>query len=54
MKQVCNKLNAKKVVLIRGLLIAAAAALIVVGIIMGEHRVVLQKAVSVCFECIGI
>ena len=34
--------------------VTAAAALIIVGICLSEYGVVLQKAVVVCLECIGI
>ena len=54
MKQAENKACRKNIIFIRCLLIAAAVAVIAVGVIMGEHSVVLQKAVSICFECIGI
>ena len=35
-------------------LLAAAVALIGLGIYTGEPEQVAQKAVSVCFECIGV
>lgn len=38
----------------RGLLLAAAAGLMVLGLAEGEALVVLQKAVKICLECIGI
>lgn len=28
--------------------------LIVAGIIAGEHQVVLEKAIRICMECVGI
>ena len=31
-----------------------AAALIVVGVCRGEVQTVAQKAVNICFECIGL
>jgi ferredoxin len=36
------------------LLLAAAIALIFVGVHIGEVRVVLAKATNICMECIGI
>ena len=35
-------------------LIALAAALMAVGIASGDVRAVMQKAVLICYECIGI
>ena len=35
-------------------LIGAGALLIVVGILTGDLVVVLQKAIYICLECIGI
>lgn len=34
--------------------LAVAVVMIGVGILRGEHLVVLQKAVNICLECIGI
>ncbi|NLF79660.1 MAG: hypothetical protein GX572_00545 [Clostridia bacterium] len=36
------------------LALIAAAAMIIVGLLRSEHLVVLQKAVNICLECIGI
>lgn len=38
----------------RGLLLVAAAGLMALGLAAGEALVVLQKAVKICLECIGI
>ena len=38
----------------RGLLLAVAAGLLALGLAEGEALVVLQKAVKICLECIGI
>ena len=40
--------------LIAGILIAAAVALIIVGVLDGGARDVFSKAAHICFECIGI
>ena len=40
--------------LLRGGLLLSAAALIAVGLARQEHLEVLQKAVRICLECIGI
>ena len=37
-----------------GVLIAAAIALIVTGVLDGGARDVLNKAARICYECIGI
>lgn len=42
----------KKLARIAGL--AAAACFIVYGAVRGEAGVVLNKAVNICFECIGL
>ena len=39
---------------VRVILLAAGAALVAVGLYMGEAREILGKAVVVCMECIGI
>lgn len=36
------------------IILAAAAILITTGIILGEQNEVMQKAVNICLECIGI
>lgn len=40
--------------LVRLVLLALACSLIAIGLIQGETLVVLQKAVKICLECIGI
>lgn len=37
-----------------GILITAAVCLIAVGIVTGEQLDVMQKAVNICLECIGV
>ena len=44
----------KKVTLIRIGLLLLAAVFVVLGVMRGEMAVVLQKAVNICLECIGI
>ena len=34
--------------------LAVSVVLIVVGVLMGEPDVVLNKAINICMECIGI
>ena len=36
------------------ILLAAFLALMAAGLLMGEYRTVLEKAVTVCLDCIGI
>lgn len=40
--------------ILRGALIAAAAALIVAGVLNGSARDVLYKAITICTECVGL
>ena len=35
-------------------ILAAALVLIVIGVQLGEPETVLQKAVRICLECIGV
>lgn len=44
----------KKLLIIRLLILIACISMIVAGIISGEVNVVLNKAVRICLECIGI
>ncbi|MBQ3551788.1 MAG: hypothetical protein IJA35_01330 [Clostridia bacterium] len=48
--------NTKRIAryLVPSLLIAVAAVFIYVGIARGEHDQVLNKAIAICMECIGI
>jgi len=36
------------------ILFAASAVLLVVGLRLGEFKTVLEKAVTICLDCIGI
>lgn len=38
----------------RGILLITAVALLVFGLLQGGHRDVRNKAVRICYECIGI
>lgn len=38
----------------RIIILAAAILMIVSGVLMGETQTVLQKAIRICLECIGI
>lgn len=44
----------QKMWLLRALLLVAAVAMIIIGVANGEAQTVLQKAVNICLECIGI
>lgn len=44
----------KSVLWVRYTLLGLAAALIAAGLLKEEHLEVLQKAVKICLECIGI
>ena len=46
--------NAKTLNIIRGVLVGVALILIVVGIFDGGAADVLQKAINICTECIGL
>lgn len=35
-------------------LLLAGCLMIILGIIRGEHQTVLEKAIRICLECIGI
>ncbi len=36
------------------ILLAASLAAMAAGLLLGEYRTVLEKAVTVCLDCIGI
>ena len=44
----------KKIILINRILIFASILLIIIGVWRGEVGVVLNKAVMVCMQCMGI
>ena len=44
----------KRIMLVRIAVILAAAAMIVYGGFRGEAGIVLNKAVNICSECIGL
>jgi len=44
----------KKAALIRTGILLLAAVFVLLGVMRGETAVVLQKAVNICLECIGI
>ena len=46
--------QARAVNILRGILIFAGAAAILLGVSRGEAAVVLRKAVRICLECIGV
>lgn len=41
-----------KYLAIGGLIISAV--LVLIGVLEGQHRDVLQKAIKICLECVGI
>lgn len=47
-------MNRNIVPLVRFIVLGISLALIVIGILRREHLEVLQKAVRICLECIGI
>lgn len=47
-------MNNKRIRMVRGGLLAAAIALTAIGIWKKEYLEVMQKAVRICLECIGI
>ncbi len=49
-----SALNKKNILFMRYGLLTMAAALTVIGLMRQEQLLVLQKAVKICLECIGI
>lgn len=47
-------MKSKSVLIVRYGLLGLAVALIAVGLLKQEHLEVMQKAVRICLECIGI
>lgn len=52
MKQI--KLASKRITAVRIIILSVAVSMLVFGIFRGEPAAVLQKAVRICLECIGI
>ena len=44
----------KGIIISRVLAVAAGAGFLAAGIVLGQYKDVLQKAIRVCLECIGI
>lgn len=40
--------------LLRWSMLVAALVMIGIGVLQGEHLIVLNKAINICLECIGI
>lgn len=40
--------------IVRGIILIAAVALIVIGVLNGDFRAAKSKASFICYECIGI
>ena len=51
--EMVNKLN-KRMLAIQIALVATAALFIVYGVYREEVDIVLNKAINICFECIGL
>lgn len=47
-------MRSKKLIFLRGAVCAAAVFCIAFGLKSGEVPVVLNKAINICFECIGL
>ncbi|MDY5991644.1 MAG: CD1871A family CXXC motif-containing protein [Oscillospiraceae bacterium] len=52
MKQI--KLASKRITAVRIIILSVAVSMLVFGIFRDEPAAVLQKAVRICLECIGI
>lgn len=52
MKQI--KLTSKCLAAVRAITLFVAVSMLLFGVLRGEPGVVLQKAVRICLECIGI
>lgn len=44
----------RKIKRLRGCLLAAAVILLVLGIVQNGHTDIKNKAIRICYECIGI
>lgn len=47
-------MSKKRVRVLRAVVIAAGVVLVGIGLWQGQYGIVLQKAVKICLECIGI
>lgn len=47
-------MNKRTIIILRTAGLVTGAAFVVIGLLRGEAGVVLQKAVRICLECIGI
>lgn len=47
-------MSSKKKKICQGIAVAAACAFILYGTFRGEIFIVLDKAIHICFECIGL
>ncbi len=53
MKETDNRKNKIRIILFAAAAVCAAA-LIIIGVCRGEPGVILQNAVNICLECIGL
>lgn len=49
-----NFMEKRKINRIRGCILAAAVILLVLGIVQNGHTDIKNKAIRICYECIGI